>query len=186
MTCPHLTPEDLVAWTDGELPAADAERVAAHVASCPACAREADLLRRTGDLVAGMPRDPAPAGFGDRVVAAARAESAAPTKRAPRRGAGRILDLLVIRTWTHAAAAAAVLVVAAGGTLWLARLERGGGTAVPGALTAREEEAIAEDLYLLANLSALESVEAEELARIADDLDVLEAAADAGVNGEGG
>ena len=170
--CKALPPEDLVAWTDGELPPADAERVSAHVSACAACAREAELLRRTGDLVARMPRAEAPSGFDGRVVAAA----------APPR---RVLRLLAIRTWPQAAAAAAVLVVAAGGVLWLAR-----GRPAEDGLSPRDEEAIAADLYLLANLDALATIEADELAQIADDLDVLDASAEtnaaAAGNGEGG
>ena len=161
--CRALPPEDLVAWTDGELARDDAERVSAHVASCSACAHEAELLRRTGDLVAAMPHAAAPAGFEGRVVDATRSQATS----------GRLFRIFSTRTWPRAAAAAAVLVAAAGGTLWLAR-----GRPPEDGLTAREEEAIAADLYLLANLDALATIEADELAQIADDLDVLEASAE--------
>jgi anti-sigma factor RsiW len=164
MTCRTLSPEDLVAWTDGELAPADARRVEAHVASCAACAREADLLRRTGELVGKLPRVQPSEGFADRVAAAARAESRLEAARAGRPARVRFLR------W---AAASAAVVVAGVGVAWLAT--RGND---PARLSAREEEDIARDLLVLAHLSTLESGEADDLASLADDLDVIEQAAE--------
>jgi len=45
----------LSAYLDGELPAAEVERVSEHLATCPACAAEADELRALGRLM-GMAR----------------------------------------------------------------------------------------------------------------------------------
>jgi len=41
----------LSAYLDGELPAAEAARVQAHLAACPACSAEADELRALGRLM---------------------------------------------------------------------------------------------------------------------------------------
>ncbi|MCE9634228.1 MAG: zf-HC2 domain-containing protein [Planctomycetes bacterium] len=159
-TCPGTPPlsaEDLVAWLDDELSATDARRVESHVVACPTCAGEADLLRRTGDLVARLPRMTVSSGFADRVVAAART--------AP---AGR---LVTSRRWSFVRTAAAAAVVVAGVGAWWAVSRPGD----PGQLTAREEDEIARDLYVLAHLDTLQSADADELARIADDLDVIDA-----------
>ncbi len=157
MHCDGPPIEDLVAWLDGELPAADAARVAAHVDACAACRREADGLRRSGELVAALPRATPSADFAARVLASSRAGAA------PRRG--RLLRL--VPAAAAAAAVAAVLLWRAVGPQRDAEL---------GVLTASEERDIAADLYLLTNLDALESGSADELIGIVDDLDVLEAA----------
>lgn len=160
MNCPGMPDEVLVAWLDGELPAAESARAAEHVARCTACGREAALLRESGDLIARMERREATAGFEARVLAAARAP-------APR---GRLASL---RGW-RAAAAAAVLLAAAAGAAWLARPRET--ASEPGALTAREEQALAEDLFVISNLDALQEADVAELAQIVDDLDVIDAA----------
>ncbi len=66
-------------------------------------------------------------------------------------------------------AAAAVVVAAV--ALWWAVPPMGD----EAKLTAREEDEIARDLYVLAHLDTLQSADADELARIADDLDVIDA-----------
>lgn len=156
MSCTALPIERLLAHVDGELPAAESEAVARHLADCPACAREADLLRRSGDLVAALPRLSPGQAFTERVLTAARDDTARP--------AGRLR-----RLWP-AAAAAAVLAAVLAARVWL-----GGGAATgDGVLTAREEREIAADLYVLANLEALESADADELISLVEDLDLLE------------
>jgi anti-sigma factor RsiW len=169
MTCNELPEEDLVAWLDGECAPADAARVAAHVAACAVCRREADLLRASGELLSRLPDLAPSSGFEARVVAAVRADG---TATAPR---GR----LVVFRPRVAAAAAAVLVGVTAGAFWLSS----GGPPGSEVLTAREEEAIAEDLAVISNLDALENSEAVELAQLADDLDVLDAI---GSEAEGG
>jgi len=79
-----------------------------------------------------------------------------------------------------AAAAAAVLVVAAG-TWWIAS-----GPGDPSRLSSRDEEEIARDLYVIAHLETLGAADADELASIADDLDVIDTATDSGTDGDGG
>jgi anti-sigma factor RsiW len=153
MSCNELPIERLVAHVDGELPAAEAERVAAHLAACADCAREADLLRRSGDLIERLPGLEPDEDFTRRVVAAARPEA--------RRGT-------LLRLWP-AAAAAGVLVAVLGARIWLG--EPATGDAV---LSAREEREIAADLYVLANLEALEQAEADELISLVEELDLLE------------
>jgi hypothetical protein len=121
-----------------------------------ACAREAELLRESGELLVRFrPDAPAPsAGFEARVLAAT---------KTPARGR------LVSFRPRIAAAAAAVLVAAAGA--WWYSSSRGGADE----LTAREEEALAEDLVVISNLDALQESESPELAQLADDLDVIDA-----------
>lgn len=164
MTCPELPTEDLVAWLDDELDPGAAARVAAHVGACAACAREADLLRRSGDLVAALPRIAAPAGFDARVVAALTAPHAAP--HTPARGS--VVGRRAFRRW----AVAAALVVSVAGAGWVFTRDGEG-------LSSRDEEAIARDLFVLVHLETLQSpADDEELARLADDLDVFDNAAD--------
>ncbi len=158
MKCKQTSIEQLVAHADGELDAREEETVARHVASCAACAREVDLLRRSGALVAGMTRLTPGAAFTRRVVAAARRAPAPP------RGALR-------RLWPAAAAAAAVLLAAVAARVWLTAPSSADAGAL---LTAREEREIAADLYVLSNLDALRGAEAEELISLVEDLDILE------------
>jgi anti-sigma factor RsiW len=169
MSCERLPAEDLVAWIDGECDAGEAARVAGHVASCPACAREARLLRESGALLARLPSLAPSAEFEARVVAAARNGA---TATAPR---GR---LVLLRPRVAAAAAAAV-VAAAAGVWWLTASRQEAGDV----LTAREEAAVVEDLAVISNLDALQQADAGELARLADDLDVIDAL---GPDSEGG
>jgi anti-sigma factor RsiW len=162
----QLTPEELVAYLDGELSEADAQRVAAHLDVCTACAREAHVLGLAGELVAGLPRHEPGAEFADRVQAAV-AGTAQPQGRQTHTSQTHTSRL--IRTYWPAAAAAAVLVaaIAARGLL-------GGGDATEGVLTAAEAREIASDLYVLTNLDTLESVDADELIALVEELDRLE------------
>src|SRR3989441_7310868 len=70
MTCDHARAM-FSELTDRALP--DAERAAceAHLAACPDCRREWETFQRMLALLHGMPRLRAPAGFADRVLAAA-------------------------------------------------------------------------------------------------------------------
>lgn len=160
---PHrgIRDQDLVAFVDGELHGAERERIERAVAADPALAREVELLRRTGELLAGLPRSEPGPGFTARVVHAARAHRDEP--------GGRVLR----PTWLRYAAAAG-LVAAAAGAWWLS----GRGPAVaPDAgvvLTASETEEIARDLYVLANLEVLETLEAADIESLVNDLDLLE------------
>jgi anti-sigma factor RsiW len=166
-----VTPELLVAWLDGELPDGVAARVAAAVAASAELRREADLLRRSGDLVAGLSRRAASPGFADRVLTAAGIAPGAGTRPATTTasvsGPGRLLRLPRMRI---AIAAAIVAGIAGFAILRDPRTESG--------LRRSEEDAIARDLLVLANLDALESADVDVLSRIADDLDVLDELAD--------
>ena len=161
-SCPSLPVEDLVAWLDGELGAADSARVAAHVSACASCAHEADLLHRSGELLAELPGRTPSADFADRVVRAVRAPETPDT--APPRARS-----LTFPRW--AAAAAAVLVVTVG-AWWVASPDD------PARLSSRDEQEIARDLVVLSHLDVLTAADADELASIADDLDVIDAAAE--------
>ena len=187
MNCSGLSPEDLVAWLDGECDAADAARVEAHVASCAACRREAELLRGSAALLGRLPALAAPAGFEARVVAAAR-NAPAPAGRVFRpspRAEAAVCDATMASGRVHrlrprAAAAAVAVVAVAAGVWWFAG---GRGSDSPGVLTAREEEALLEDLAVISSLDVLEAADARELAQLADDLDVIDAL---GSDAEGG
>jgi anti-sigma factor RsiW len=168
MKCTQLTDDELVAWVDGECSADDAARVAAHVAACSVCTREARLHRRSGEMIARLPAIAPSAGFEARVVTAARGSTTAP--------GGRVVFLRP----RVAAAAAAVLLCAGAGVWWIASSSEPG---APDEITAREAAAVADDLAVLSNLDALQQADEQELAQLADDLDVLDAI---GTDGEGG
>ncbi len=146
--------DELVAYTDGELQAPAHGALEAHLDVCARCAREVDLLRRSGALVAELPGLTPSAGFVDRVVAATA------DVRRPR---GRLLRLLP-------AAAAAVLIVG----LVLARAMRDDRPSDEVALSRAEEREIAQDLFLLENLDALADEDPEALIAIIEDLDLIE------------
>ncbi len=160
--CEPLAGTGLLAHLDGELSAIASARVAEHLAACPTCAHEAALLGVAGDLVAALPRHTPGADFVGRVTDCVGnpdpdcdADDAAPR--------GRLL-----RLWP-AAAAAAVLVVAIAARSMLDRGDTAGGV-----LTASEEREIASDLYVLTNLETLETVGADELIALVEQLDLLE------------
>lgn len=173
MSTEHLTPELLVALSDGELHGAERAAAGRHVAACAACADELDLYRRTGDLVAALARVSGPPDLAERVLACARAEpsrsssqlSSQPAAQ-PRAGALRRLPILRL------AAAAAVLSAAVLGARQALTPRPAGDGAVE--LSASEEQAIARDLYLLHNLEALEQTDSDELKALVEDLDVLD------------
>jgi anti-sigma factor RsiW len=164
-TCDRLPVEELVAWLDGETDAADSARVAAHVAACAACALEAKLLRESGEMLARLPSAAPSPGFEARVVAAARqGENEATGSRTATAPGGR---LRILRP--RVAVAAAAVVGVAAGAWWLSSSRDAE------VLSARDEEAIAEDLAVLSNLDALTRAESDDLAQLADDLDVIDA-----------
>ena len=69
--------QQLSAYLDGELPAAERRAVDDALAASAELRAELDALRHTADLVHTMPRITAPAGFADRVAAAIAADGAA-------------------------------------------------------------------------------------------------------------
>jgi len=52
------TREKIKAFTDGELPAAEAAAVRRHLADCPACSQEAAELAKTWELLLALPDVP--------------------------------------------------------------------------------------------------------------------------------
>ena len=98
--------QHLSAYLDGELGQPTRREVDAALAQSPQLRAELDALRRTAALVRALPRQDAPPGFADRVLAAIRAEAEEPAA-APHPAPGRF------RRWLPAAiAAAACLLVA--------------------------------------------------------------------------
>ena len=73
MTC-HDARELFSALLDDALTAEERARLDAHLATCGECGRELEGFRGAVALVRGLPPDRAPAGFVDRLVAAARPE----------------------------------------------------------------------------------------------------------------
>jgi anti-sigma factor RsiW len=71
----HPDAATLGAFVDGELDEAAAGRVAAHLAHCPACAAEAEAVRRDGARLAAAARLPLPPQLADRVRRALAAEA---------------------------------------------------------------------------------------------------------------
>jgi anti-sigma factor RsiW len=65
------TIDKLGAWLDGELPADRAEAMRRHVAECSACASRVDEMKRLDSALDALPSCEAPAGFAERVRAAA-------------------------------------------------------------------------------------------------------------------
>jgi anti-sigma factor RsiW len=153
-----LSDELLVAYLDGELAAQERARVEGLLVTDPEARERLEQHRRVDAALGHLPGRGASAGFADRVQAAVRSREAAPARR-----------LWLLRPTPLAAAAA--LLMAAG--LWWA-IGRGPG-AETNVLTAQEEQEIAQDLLLLSSLDALQLADADELAEIADDLDVLDA-----------
>ena len=67
MNEPHAG-DSLSSLLDGELTAAEADRVRAHVASCPACAAELAAASDGRAMVQGLPAVDAPLGFYERML----------------------------------------------------------------------------------------------------------------------
>ena len=73
-----VTPEELMAYQDGELSAERAEAVAAHLPSCPGCQKLGGALRDTSQVLAGWTlRPPLAKSSFERHVSALAAESSA-------------------------------------------------------------------------------------------------------------
>jgi ferric-dicitrate binding protein FerR (iron transport regulator) len=104
MTCAELG-EDLVALALGQLAPAEATQAGTHLAGCAACRAELAAARRVFDRARAAPLPEPSAGAEERLLAAFRADRAAPAPPTPARRPSRILLMFV-----PLAAAAAVLV----------------------------------------------------------------------------
>jgi hypothetical protein len=70
-----VTPEDLMALLDGELPADRAQSISAHTESCDACSKLLQELRQTKHSLAAWKVSPAPASLEAHIEAAAKPSS---------------------------------------------------------------------------------------------------------------
>jgi hypothetical protein len=68
----HLSPLQLSIFADGETPAEEREEIAAHLASCPACATRLDSIHSVGVTLATLGRTTPSAGVFEKTMAAAR------------------------------------------------------------------------------------------------------------------
>src|SRR5262245_2987638 len=96
--------EKLIAYLDGELPAAEAREVEERLARDPEMRREAEAHRAVSSMLDAYADEPVPPGFSQRVLGEARASDARPRLALLRGGASR----------RAAVAAAIVLAVGAG------------------------------------------------------------------------
>jgi anti-sigma factor RsiW len=104
--------ESLSGLLDGELPAAQAAALAAHLAGCPACAQTlAELAALRADLAQMLPAGQAPADLQARIEALLGPEAAAETKIVPLRQPRR-LPRASRALWLAMPALAAALIVA--------------------------------------------------------------------------
>jgi anti-sigma factor RsiW len=88
---------------DDRLPAGEIRELEEHLESCAACAAERDSLRRTVELLRGLPREPAPASLAATVREGVRSEGSSPR--------GRWFELPVAAVGLAAAAAVLLLAV---------------------------------------------------------------------------
>lgn len=125
----HVPAESLDAYVDGALGDEEAERVAAHVARCPTCSKELDVLMATiGTMRDALPRYSAPDTLQQRIRSAVRAETSQtlqPTvpSAAPARAAMQMPAWTWPRaSWMRAAVAGiAIAVMSAAATYAVAR-----------------------------------------------------------------
>ncbi|WP_027717630.1 anti-sigma factor family protein [Desulfovirgula thermocuniculi] len=103
--------KEIFSWVDGDLPPGHEAELAAHLAVCPGCRKEAELWRAVTEALRSLPAAGPPEGFAAGVVARIRAEEGA---RRARTGWWRFLPPAA-RRGVAAAAAAALLLAGAGG-----------------------------------------------------------------------
>jgi anti-sigma factor RsiW len=157
---------ELSAWIDGELPAARAAEVAAHVAACQACSARAATLRRADAALRAIPlRELAPGALAE-VVRRSTAGGAERGSRLPRvRRApaphGRWLGWAGAALGTGAAAAAMALYL----VLRPDRLDADLTAASPEDLAVAIDLDTVEDLDVIANLEVLEALVAQQEGR---------------------
>jgi anti-sigma factor RsiW len=140
----------LQAYLDGSLAPAEREQAAAHLAACPACREEHDLLAQARLLIAPLPvKDPRP-GFAVTVAAAARDKRVSPFAQWLRWSVGGLA----------LAGAAAVAVV----------------MATPASPPPRGEELVlAQRLELFEDMTVMQNQEALEDLDVVSELHTLEA-----------
>ena len=141
----HIS-EQLSAWLDGRLDAAQAEEVAGHLAACAPCAEERDLLRDGQALLGKLPAREPRVGFAFQVAQAAAAQQH-----------GRASAFW---RWTFGGLAGAA--VAAGLLLAVLPKQRGDGAEGSHELMLAQRLELYEDLGVLQNREALENLDVVE------------------------
>ncbi len=107
--------EELSAYLDGELPQAEAGRIEQALKADPSLAAELESLRSVRQLLRQLPREKAPAGMAEKVIARAeRAALLAGAGQAPARGGGWVGRLAVAASVLVVVGIAASLVVLVG------------------------------------------------------------------------
>jgi hypothetical protein len=106
-TTTHSAPEDIMALLDGELSAADAQALSAHLADCPACASVADQFRDTARMLSTWSVPPLPV----RVEQAVRETAADPRHRTAKSRARIRPNTWNWKQWTFGSAGAAAILL---------------------------------------------------------------------------
>lgn len=154
MTCQELA-DRLPDWAAGRLAEDEAARVAAHVDGCADCSAQASVL---GALFVSRPQ--APAGLGERITLAARAQA-----RSMPRGERRPW-----RRPAWALSAAAVLVLAVGTTLLRQPSQPTTTASVLGEVVLDESQVWIADDGMVAGAPVLDDLSDEALATLVEEL----------------
>jgi anti-sigma factor RsiW len=116
-SCPDKEPM-LHALLDGELDAANASALEAHLAACPACARRLQTLKALHERLAELPPIPAPEALKGRIEAMIGSEASKAARPQPRQArAGVLAGWLAAGAMTAVAASLLVAPIAAGPSL---------------------------------------------------------------------
>jgi anti-sigma factor RsiW len=154
---------ELAAYLDGELGSGKARRVAAHLADCAGCRREADLLRSAVQGLRAWPPIALPDGFERRFAERLDALRRERAFGRPQPGfAARCVQALRPRFALALTAACAALVVVAG----VVGVRHGSGPTT-------ERMAVARDIDLFMHLDVIQNSEALEHFELISMLDVL-------------
>lgn len=170
MSCKDLE-NDLLMYVDRRLNDAEKSRVESHLASCAACRKEAEDLRRTWHLLGYLPGRTATGNLPARLLDAAR------------------LQLAIERRWSHRIlkhapliASAALLLIVVGVTMLMPRgttpnLDAEYATALA-SLSDPEDREVVQNLDLYENLGTVENIDVLEDSESVEYLDLISSLTD--------